>query len=166
MQNFQFDQVSIDPNFFLRMPKQNYAIIYKDCDDIDDIYESIQGSPDICQNKLSVFNLNQEKDHHHLSPQQIKPTILHQKSLFLTKVSKKKEKSDVKRNSFTRHQKNKQQIKILEIEFSKEKSWSRKLIEDLSLRLDLTPTQIYKWYYDKINYKSKRKNRQSSELTQ
>ncbi|CDW75523.1 UNKNOWN [Stylonychia lemnae] len=60
---------------------------------------------------------------------------------------------------FVRRHKSQKQKVILFDQFKKTQEWSRELIEQLSLDLNLTPTQIYKWYYDKINYKRKKKDK-------
>ncbi|CDW91397.1 UNKNOWN [Stylonychia lemnae] len=108
---------------------------------------------------------NTEEDNHPFTQ-----NFLHeskkQKLVFITKQNKTKEMKLVMKNQFTRHQKDKKQIKILENYFIKSQKWSRDLIEDLSLRLDLTPQQIYKWYYDKTTYKRKKFNNQMILLPQ
>ncbi|CDW83309.1 UNKNOWN [Stylonychia lemnae] len=61
-----------------------------------------------------------------------------------------------KKINFTRHRKTNEQRKILENEFRKNPNWERPLIEGLAIELNLMTTQIYKWYYDKLHYKSRK----------
>lgn len=51
---------------------------------------------------------------------------------------------DIKR----RQRKNKDQIKILENEYKKNPNWSRDFIKDISERLGLRESQVYKWQWD------------------
>ncbi|CDW79722.1 UNKNOWN [Stylonychia lemnae] len=116
--------------------------------------EKLQGIDDIAQ-------VQAIDDDHKLQEEQNWSIVPQFREIFNTeKQSEKKEKLNVKKNKFSRHQKNDQQIRILENQFFKTQLWSRNLIEELSLKLQLRPQQIYKWYYDKINYKSKKRQTQ------
>ena len=44
--------------------------------------------------------------------------------------------------------KKKEQIKILENEYIKDRVWDKFKIRELSQKLDLTASQIYKWNWD------------------
>lgn len=66
------------------------------------------------------------------------------------------EESEKKRITFFRHRKTKDERKKLEEQLKKRPVWDRELIDDLSLKMNMAPIQIYKWYYDKYNYQSKR----------
>ncbi len=57
---------------------------------------------------------------------------------------------------FPRHRKTKEEIAILNHHFQKTKVWERELKEDLAIQLNMTTSQVYKWWFDKTNYKPKR----------
>ncbi|CDW79477.1 UNKNOWN [Stylonychia lemnae] len=58
---------------------------------------------------------------------------------------------------FVRQRRTKQQQRALQQHLKKSNNWDRSTIEKLSLELDLTPQQVYKWHYDRTHYKPKRK---------
>ena len=49
--------------------------------------------------------------------------------------------------------KTKDQIKQLEIEFAKNDDWSKEFMNKVSEKLNLEPSQVYKWHWDQISKK-------------
>lgn len=73
------------------------------------------------------------------------------------KRGRKKQTDGIKRPiDFPRHRKTKEELSILNMHFKKNKEWTRGLIEDLCIHLKMSSNQVYKWYYDKLNYKPRK----------
>ena len=72
-------------------------------------------------------------------------------------------KKEKKKINFTRHRCTKEEKKILQNKFDQIQIWNRDIIEELALRLNFSVAKVYKWYYDKHHYVS-RKALRSQEL--
>lgn len=63
-------------------------------------------------------------------------------------LKKSKDENGSSRDIKRRQRKNKDQIKMLEIEFKKNNNWTREYIKKISQRLGLRECQVYKWHWD------------------
>lgn len=47
-----------------------------------------------------------------------------------------------------RRRKNKEQVKVLAVEYDKNPKWTRPFMKELAKRTGLKPSQVYKWNWD------------------
>ena len=63
-------------------------------------------------------------------------------------LKKSKDEAGAGRDIKRRQRKNKDQLKLLEIEYKKNPNWSRDYIRKMSNIMGLTECQVYKWHWD------------------
>jgi hypothetical protein len=61
----------------------------------------------------------------------------------MTSVAPKASQDDKKRR-----RKNRDQVKILQNEYSKNNNWTRSFMKELAQKIGLKPSQVYKWNWD------------------